>query len=330
MASQRYVSRELTHFLGQLLPDDEAKYSLLVHVLRQGWLTHPPHRPNESGNVALNVREELSSNQMYVPQVVCFCDIPTDDLAIHTRKYGKVGIAFDKATLLAKGANPVFYVASSSQIHDPFPSSRRRASAGPEPPTSKEDWDAWKKAAAEERAAEFEAVMRDARTDAAAVYDQAARHWLELDEQGARLGHERPELIWEWEEKARTTDQEVPEGLPDAMRAHAEEWKSREGITPPERDVMELIRDLQRFGEQQQEFNPFMVVRFFSYLKFFDPTKYEDDPDNYYMEREWRVVGNVRFAIADVVRVYIPRDFGARLRQDIPAYSGQVTFLDQQ
>jgi hypothetical protein len=49
-------------------------------------------------------------------QVVCFCDIPVIDLAIHVRKYSKFGLAFKKAFLIERGACPVFYVANESPV----------------------------------------------------------------------------------------------------------------------------------------------------------------------------------------------------------------------
>jgi hypothetical protein len=38
---QRYVSDELTHFVGRALPDYEQQYDLLVKILTSGWLIAP-------------------------------------------------------------------------------------------------------------------------------------------------------------------------------------------------------------------------------------------------------------------------------------------------
>ena len=90
---QRYVSKELTHFIGRNL--NEAKqYDLLIEILRSGWLTHPPHNPNISGNLSINSSANLQ--EMYSPQVVCFCDIPVDDIDIHMSKGSRFGISFSK------------------------------------------------------------------------------------------------------------------------------------------------------------------------------------------------------------------------------------------
>jgi hypothetical protein len=46
------------------------------------------------------------------------------------------------------------------------------------------------------------------------------------------------------------------------------------------------------------------------------------------MEREWRVLEDVRFSLADVERVILPREYSGRLRADLPGYSGQLSFSD--
>jgi hypothetical protein len=38
---QRYVSSELTHFVGRGKPEED-QYAILVQVLQSGWLLHPP------------------------------------------------------------------------------------------------------------------------------------------------------------------------------------------------------------------------------------------------------------------------------------------------
>lgn len=43
-----------------------------------------------------------------------------------------------------------------------------------------------------------------------------------------------------------------------------------------------------------------------AYVKLFDPTLAEDDPQNYYMEREWRSLNDVHFSLEDIVSVYLP------------------------
>ena len=40
----------------------------------------------------------------------------------------------------------------------------------------------------------------------------------------------------------------------------------------------------------------------FSFIKFFDDSTSDDDAANVYMEREWRVLGDVNFGLANVHR----------------------------
>jgi hypothetical protein len=63
-------------------------------------------------------------------------------------------------------------------------------------------------------------------------------------------------------------------------------------------------------------------------LKFFDDSTSDETPENYYMEREWRVLGDVRFDLNDVYRVILPSTFAERFRDDLPEYAGQVTFVE--
>ncbi len=78
------------------------------------------------------------------------------------------------------------------------------------------------------------------------------------------------------------------------------------------------MMDLQRF----------LGFQVFSFVKFFDDAKSDEDPENFYMEREWRIIGNLNFSSADVRRVVLPESYARRLREDVPSYVGQITFLD--
>lgn len=69
----------------------------------------------------------------------------------------------------------------------------------------------------------------------------------------------------------------------------------------------------------------FLTSQFLAFVKFFDPTLPEDHPDNYYMEREWRVLGDVNFNLDDIARVVVPPGYEQRLRADLPAYGGEIS-----
>jgi|SRR5215212_2893768 len=85
-----------------------------------------------------------------------------------------------------------------------------------------------------------------------------------------------------------------------------------------------------RWTEEQRKLNElqsFLDIYAFSFLKPFDDTTADEDPENFYMEREWRVFGDVRFEPNDVYRIILPPSYAERLRKDLPQYSGQVTFV---
>ena len=68
----------------------------------------------------------------------------------------------------------------------------------------------------------------------------------------------------------------------------------------------------------------------FGYMKFFDPGLPEDDPDNYYMEREWRVLGEVSFTLSDVIRVFLPPEHVPQFKRELPGYGGAVVELTEE
>jgi len=71
------------------------------------------------------VGTKLSSNEKYSGQMVCFCDIPVEDLPLHMKKYSQFGLAFSKVFLTSKGATPILYVSQESLVRHTwnFPSS---------------------------------------------------------------------------------------------------------------------------------------------------------------------------------------------------------------
>jgi hypothetical protein len=66
----------------------------------------------------------------------------------------------------------------------------------------------------------------------------------------------------------------------------------------------------------------------FPFIKYFDDLASDEDEANVYMEREWRVIGDVKFALVDVHRVFMPEHYAERFRADLPNYKGQLTFSD--
>src|SRR5215208_1282488 len=100
MSTQRYVSPELTHFVGKGRAEDEQYAMLVKDILKSGTLVSGS-RPRDD-------------TEAWDAQVVCFCDIPVTDLEIHMKKYSRFGLSFIKRFLVDKGANPMLYVANNS------------------------------------------------------------------------------------------------------------------------------------------------------------------------------------------------------------------------
>src|ERR1700733_13222234 len=113
MGVQRYVSNELTHFVGRSLADEDRQFDLLVAILKTGQLRSPrnPDGPQRIGMTVHANAGRFCERQIHEVPAVCFCDIPENDLPIHMNKYSRFGLAFRKSFLLGKGASPVSYIA---------------------------------------------------------------------------------------------------------------------------------------------------------------------------------------------------------------------------
>jgi len=46
------------------------------------------------------------------------------------------------------------------------------------------------------------------------------------------------------------------------------------------------------------------------------------------MEREWRIGNPVNFQLENVARVFLPGNYAKRFREDLPAYFGQIGFVE--
>ncbi len=221
MAHQRYVSNELTHFVGGRLKSDEERFSLLVAILKTGILHSEPSMVDSPVCFTYSFPISVDTDEMFSVHCVCFCDIPLADLGIHVKKYGPFGVAFTKGFLVGKGASPVFYIAKDALRKGKYPVGR-----------------------------EFEELL-----------SLAARIT------GAGRGTGDLRKLW-----------------------------------------------------------TLMEYHLLTHLKPFDSQLVEDDKANYYMEREWRVIGGFRFQVDDVARVIMPREYARKFREALPEYIGQISF----
>jgi len=275
---QRYVSDELTHFVGRGMPDQESQYARLIEIIRTGVLKSPgsagsditreegPHGPRikETHTLAVNHGRTLSSNEKYLLSVVCFADIPIEDISLHMMKYSHFGLSFHKRFLVGRGASPVFYIVghSTTRVRNPLANDP----------------------------ANFHALQMEA------ANRRNGGHWMNFT---------RAELFDAADLRLQVEGLLIPGSAPPQPSGATGKSSTDDEIT--------------RF---------FLAWYMFPYFKFFDSDLAEDHPDNYYMEREWRVVGAITFEVHDVERIIIPRSYAQRFRTDLPSYFGQISFAD--
>ena len=108
-AVQRYISDELTHFVGskkrksKTRSREDGQYELLIKILNEGRL----YNPKMGVSLAVYTSAEISKNEMYSPQSVCLSDIPIEDLKIHTKKYSGFGVSFTKDFIIKQKGVPI-------------------------------------------------------------------------------------------------------------------------------------------------------------------------------------------------------------------------------
>ncbi len=92
--------------------------------------------------------------------------------------------------------------------------------------------------------------------------------------------------------------------------------RDREGLMkqPHSREFVECFERVASFLE-------FTVI---GLLKPFDSRLPDSDPQNVYMEREWRVLGDVSFTLANVAAVYAPRGYTERIERAFPELRGRI------
>jgi len=92
--------------------------------------------------------------------------------------------------------------------------------------------------------------------------------------------------------------------------------------------VSGLGRQFTSSETSQFKFQMFFLKHFLCFLKFWKSSKDDLDPDNYYLEREWRIFGGFNFTLDDVERIIIPRQFSKTLKTNIPDFNNEVVFSD--
>lgn len=66
------------------------------------------------------------------------------------------------------------------------------------------------------------------------------------------------------------------------------------------------------------------LINIFSHLKPWNDRLSENDPDNFYYEREWRTLNNVNFALSDIKVICLPIKYIDQFKRDFPSYQGRI------
>lgn len=239
MANSPYTSDALYHFVGRgSLDDDERTFSILLSVLEGMCVSHPPHQVGWGvTRLVVNPSASIIRDSLVAPNIVCFCDIPLDSMAIHYTKYGRFGVGIDRSYLARYGCRPVMY----------FP--------------------------------------------------------YRPDDRGTAYGRC---LIEDIEAKYRK--------LYELADAEDVEEYSRSMGEVPEHAQMSCIEDA--FSKD-----------FLAFVKAYDYTLPKEHADCFYMEREWRRIGNVMFTEDSLRQVVIPRAFRERLLAVHPELETKLVLL---
>ncbi len=250
--TQNYVSNYLHHFVGGKNPeDDKANFQTLMKIIREGVLLGPSPLPKVEGRAQflfdprkpINFRKESNFFSPYV----CFCDIPSSQITIHTQKYGKFGISFSKEFLIQKGASPVIYI--------------------PE-----------------------QAITRES------VLFRGEQKFL--DEQNRSY------------KKIKDNSQEATLKKIDYFDAVVSHYIKDESIHTRQY----VSKDKSK--KELMGFYTFIMRHFFCQIKWFNDSLPEDDPSNFYMEREWRCIGDIAFKEEDIQEVFVHPDYLQRLKKE--------------
>ena len=116
-----YVSNKLCHFVGRSCKNDQERLELLMKIIRSGKLLANPRNPNKSPQIGMrNIHDGVNSLGEVQGQIdcVCFCDIPDDELNLHTKKYSKFGLGFKREFLVSLGTRPVTYVPKCNSMYE--------------------------------------------------------------------------------------------------------------------------------------------------------------------------------------------------------------------
>lgn len=238
-----YISSELFHFVGSASPlDHEHNYNVLKKVLSSRCVSYPPHEKGW-GEISykLDIEKRLAHEELLVPSVTCFCDIPFNLLAPHLTKYGSFGLSFSRHQLTKCGARPVIYV-----------------------PCRPDDWT------------------------------------------GVFTGYT------------------LLRKLEATFRSVYEQCKILEALRDNSKQNVALEAKATTILETLQKAEHTLALRVLAFLKPYESTLDETEPNYYYSEREWRKLGNFPFDPTDITRLIVHESYLDRAREELPTYQDHL------
>lgn len=90
-----------------------------------------------------------------------------------------------------------------------------------------------------------------------------------------------------------------------------------------ENEIIESLRALNGDGKAWNN-EGFLAFAVFGFCKFFDSSLAEDNPKNYYYEREWRAWASIGFTQDDISAVIMPCTFKERFLLDFPDLQNRI------
>jgi hypothetical protein len=102
----------LYHFVGWGEPTNHEKnfetLCTILECMRVG--RYPDDNPSAGIRLIIEAGRTPEKGELIKQSISCFCDIPFDQLKIHTSKYGAFGVGVSRRMLTIFGARPVSYV----------------------------------------------------------------------------------------------------------------------------------------------------------------------------------------------------------------------------
>lgn len=93
--------------------------------------------------------------------------------------------------------------------------------------------------------------------------------------------------------------------------------------------VRTMGRPPETMNHAAKAFSDIALKEFLAFVKPFDSQLHEDAANNFYMEREWRRLGNMGFNVQDVHSVVVPSNFMDRAKKTFSPYADKLRTIEE-